>query len=67
MHILCNLRESHDITVDKLREASQSLRTEISPPERLEVLDEVFRVREMEELYLNGEIGTFRVLRTTAT
>lgn len=43
--------------MDKLRAAIQSLRPDVSPPERLKVLDEMFHVREMEERYLNGEIG----------
>ncbi|KAF7114550.1 hypothetical protein CNMCM5793_009195 [Aspergillus hiratsukae] len=54
VHILCELRDSRGITVAKLREADQSIRRQITPPERLQVLDEIYRVREEEESYLDG-------------
>ena len=57
IHILCELRASHDITADKLKEAGQDVRRQISPAERLEVLDEIYYVRQMEEHYLSGDIG----------
>lgn len=59
IHILCELRASHDITADKLKEAGQDVRRQISPAERLEVLDEIYYVRQMEEHYLSGDIGMF--------
>ncbi|KAL2812467.1 hypothetical protein BJX63DRAFT_241780 [Aspergillus granulosus] len=55
VHILCELRESHAICVEKLKEADQSIRRQISP-ERLQVLDEIYHVRGEEENYLNGKI-----------
>ncbi|EAU36686.1 predicted protein [Aspergillus terreus NIH2624] len=54
VHILCELRHSHAITVDKLKEADQSIRRQILPAERLQVLDEIYTVREEEEAYLDG-------------
>ncbi|KAF9886910.1 hypothetical protein FE257_011033 [Aspergillus nanangensis] len=54
VHILCELRGSHTITVDKLKEADQSIRRQILPTERLQVLDEIYNVREEEENYLDG-------------
>ncbi|CEN59267.1 hypothetical protein ASPCAL01719 [Aspergillus calidoustus] len=54
VHILCELRESHGISVEKLREADQSIRRQFSPPECLQVLDEIYRVRGEEESYLDG-------------
>jgi hypothetical protein len=57
VHILCELRDSHAICVKKLREADQSIRRQFSPPECLEVLDEIYRVRGEEESYLDGKIG----------
>ncbi|KAL4998421.1 hypothetical protein BDV10DRAFT_185244 [Aspergillus recurvatus] len=54
IHILCELRESHAICVEKLREADQAIRRQISPVERLQVLDEIYRVRGEEERYLDG-------------
>ncbi|KAF7165279.1 hypothetical protein CNMCM5623_009501 [Aspergillus felis] len=56
VHILCELRECRGITVAKLREADQSIRRQISPPDRLEVLDEIYRVREEEESYLDDHL-----------
>lgn len=57
IHILCELRASHDITAEKLKEAGQDVRRQISPAERLEVLDEIYYIRQMEEHYLAGDIG----------
>lgn len=57
IHILRELRESHGITAEKLREAGQDVRRQIVPTERLRVLDEIYYVRQAEERYLSGEIG----------
>ncbi|QKX57500.1 uncharacterized protein TRUGW13939_04614 [Talaromyces rugulosus] len=57
VHLLRNLGHSHDITAEKLREAGQDVRRSISPPERLQILDEVYSVRHMEERYLRGDIS----------
>ncbi|KAL4779696.1 hypothetical protein BJX76DRAFT_69354 [Aspergillus varians] len=54
VHILCELRQSHAIRVENLKEADQSIRRQISPVERLQVLDEIYRVRGEEERYLDG-------------
>lgn len=59
IHILRELGESHDVTAEKLRDAGQDVRRSISPPERLQILDEVYSVRHMEERYLRGEICEF--------
>ncbi|KAI9932630.1 hypothetical protein MW887_008878 [Aspergillus wentii] len=56
VHILCELRNSHAVSVGKLKEADQSIRRQISPPERLQVLDEIYQVRQEEELYLDGRV-----------
>jgi hypothetical protein len=56
IHILRELGESHGITAEKLREAGQDVRRQISPIERLKVLDEIYNVRNAEEKYLRGEI-----------
>ncbi|RHZ57306.1 DUF2841 domain-containing protein [Aspergillus thermomutatus] len=56
VHILCELRDSRGITVAKLREADQSIRRQITPPERLQVLDEIYHVREEEESYLDDHL-----------
>lgn len=57
VHILCDLKDSHGVTADKLREAGQDVRRQICPANRLQVLDEIYFVRQMEEKYLDGEIG----------
>jgi hypothetical protein len=59
IHILCELRPSHAICVEKLKEADQSIRRQILPSERLHVLDEIYSVREEEEAYLDGRTGTY--------
>ena len=51
------MKDSHGVTADKLREAGQDVRRQISPPNRLQVLDDIYFVRQMEERFLNGEIG----------
>ncbi|KAJ5642672.1 hypothetical protein N7490_006672 [Penicillium lividum] len=53
VHILCELRTSHRITAQKLKDAGQHIRQSISPMERLQLLDELFRVKEEEEKYLD--------------
>jgi hypothetical protein len=57
VHILCELKDSHGVTADKLREAGQDVRRQITPSHRLQVLDEIYFVREMEERYLDGNLG----------
>lgn len=49
VHILCDLRASHGITAERLKHAQESVQRQISPPERLQLLDELYRVREQEE------------------
>lgn len=57
VHILCELKDSHGVTADKLREAGQDVRRQITPANRLQVLDEIYFVRQMEEQFVDGEIG----------
>ncbi|KAL4969467.1 DUF2841 domain-containing protein [Aspergillus stella-maris] len=57
VHILCELRESHGVTAEKLRDAGQDVRRQMTPAIRLQILDEIFYVRGMEELYLDGKIS----------
>jgi hypothetical protein len=57
VHILCELKDSHGITAEKLCEAGQDVRRQITPASRLEVLDEIYFVRQMEEQFIDGEIG----------
>ncbi|CAG8905469.1 unnamed protein product [Penicillium egyptiacum] len=57
VHILCELKDSHGVTTGKLRDAGQDVRRQITPAHRLQVLDEIYFVRQMEEQFLDGEIG----------
>ncbi|KAK1140528.1 hypothetical protein N8T08_010274 [Aspergillus melleus] len=65
VHILCELRESHNITSEKLKDAGQDVRRGIVPEERLQVLDEIYYVRDMEELYLDGKIDGDTVIHVS--
>ncbi|KAJ6088424.1 hypothetical protein N7486_009685, partial [Penicillium sp. IBT 16267x] len=67
VHILCELKDSHGVTADKLREAGQDVRRQISPSNRLQVLDEIYFVPQMEERYLDGEIDANTLLQVTHT
>lgn len=57
VHILCELKDSHGVTVEKLREASKDIRRQIAPANRLHVLDEIYYVRSAEERFLDGKTG----------
>ncbi|KAJ5797493.1 uncharacterized protein N7503_006789 [Penicillium pulvis] len=52
--IICDLRSSHQITAKKLRGADEAIRGQVTPPEQLRILDEIYRVREQEEKFLDG-------------
>ncbi|KAL4918832.1 hypothetical protein BDW62DRAFT_200473 [Aspergillus aurantiobrunneus] len=58
IHILCELKDSHGVTAESLKDASQDVRRHITSPPRQQVLDEIFYVRGMEELYLEGKISS---------
>ncbi|KAL4878761.1 hypothetical protein BJY04DRAFT_107296 [Aspergillus karnatakaensis] len=55
VHILCELRESHGMSVERLRDADDPIRRQISPKKHLQILNEIYRVREEEERYLAGD------------
>ncbi|CAG8090045.1 unnamed protein product [Penicillium nalgiovense] len=59
VHMLCDMRETHGVTAAGLKQCDQSIRRQILPVERLETLDEVYRVREEEEKFLDGNSGTY--------
>ncbi|KGO51928.1 Protein of unknown function DUF2841 [Penicillium expansum] len=54
IHILCELRTSHCITTEKLREIDQPIRRYIIPADRLCIIDEIYRVRQKEVDFLEG-------------
>ncbi|KAL4974946.1 hypothetical protein BDW66DRAFT_167480 [Aspergillus desertorum] len=49
-------RDSYGVTAAKLKDASLDVRWQIQPEKRLQVLDEIYYVRNQEELYLDGKI-----------
>ncbi|KAJ6014870.1 hypothetical protein N7540_009461 [Penicillium herquei] len=55
VHLLCELRTSHGITARRLKEADQPIRRQITPSERLQIMDEFYEVREEEEKYEDGK------------
>ena len=57
--MLCEMRETHGITTARLKQSDQPIRRQILPVERLQILDEAYRVREEEEKYLDGISGTY--------
>lgn len=57
VHILCELRSSHGITAQKLKDAGRPSQQLISPAERAQLLDELYRVREEEEVFLDTTTG----------
>ncbi|KAJ5982624.1 hypothetical protein N7451_012724 [Penicillium sp. IBT 35674x] len=57
VHILCGLHASHGISAQKLKAADQPIRQQVSPPERLQILDEIYVVREEEEQFSEGITG----------
>lgn len=57
VHILCELKDSHGVTAAKLKDAGLDVRRQIQPEKRLQVLDEIYYVRNQEELYLDGKIS----------
>ncbi|KAJ5612011.1 hypothetical protein N7510_005205 [Penicillium lagena] len=65
VHILCELKDTHGVTSAKLHKASQDVRRQITPASRLEVLDEIHFVRQMEERFLDGKIDANTLLQVT--
>ncbi|KAJ5087294.1 hypothetical protein N7456_010910 [Penicillium angulare] len=55
IHLLCELRTSHGITAQRLKEADQPIRRQIVPAERLQIMDEVYEVRGEEEKFIDGK------------
>jgi hypothetical protein len=62
VHMLCEMRETHGITTARLKQSDQPIRRQILPVERLQILDEAYRVREEEENYLDGISGTYLLM-----
>ncbi|KAJ5393142.1 uncharacterized protein N7487_010783 [Penicillium crustosum] len=54
VYMLCEMRESHGITTARLKQCDQPIRRQILPVERLQILDEAYRVREEEENFIDG-------------
>ncbi|KAJ5751406.1 uncharacterized protein N7511_008371 [Penicillium nucicola] len=54
LHILCDLHYSHGVTSQRLKDSEQSVRSQIIPVKRSELLDELYRVRGEEERFWEG-------------
>jgi hypothetical protein len=50
------------ITTDQLQEIAHDCKRQLSGPHRLQILDEVFGVRRIEEWYERGEVGKRHLL-----
>ncbi|KAJ5292138.1 hypothetical protein N7478_001389 [Penicillium angulare] len=61
IHILCELRISHGITARKLKNAGRLVQHQITPNERLQLLDEIYWVREEEEKFLDAVTGRLHI------
>ncbi|KAJ9268401.1 hypothetical protein DTO212C5_5553 [Paecilomyces variotii] len=61
IHILRKLGK-YGITSDKLKEVAHDAKRQIKPPERMEILDEIFRVRKLEERFERGEVDANAVV-----
>jgi Protein of unknown function (DUF2841) len=56
VHIIRNLGK-YGITSDKLKEVAYDIKRQIDHPEGMEILDEIFRVRKLEERLERQEVG----------
>ncbi|PLB53679.1 hypothetical protein P170DRAFT_346625 [Aspergillus steynii IBT 23096] len=61
VHILRKLDQS-GITPEKLQEVAHDARRQLKPPEKIEIFDEIFRVRRMEQRYERGEVDATTVV-----
>ncbi|KAG5205226.1 hypothetical protein GTR04_6946 [Trichophyton interdigitale] len=62
VHIFRKLGKTHGITADKLEEAGRDAQRQIKPRERLDILDEIYKVRRAEECYERGEADASAVV-----
>ncbi|KKA25184.1 hypothetical protein T310_0775 [Rasamsonia emersonii CBS 393.64] len=61
VHIIRNLGK-YGITSDKLKEVAYDAKRQIKPPERMEILVEIFRVRKLEERLERQEVDPTTVI-----
>ncbi|KAL4810185.1 hypothetical protein BDV18DRAFT_156552 [Aspergillus unguis] len=65
VHILCHMRHSpHEVTAARLKDACQDVRRQLQG-RGPQVLDEIFYVREMEELYQDGKLSGDTIVHVT--
>ncbi|EGC41947.1 conserved hypothetical protein [Histoplasma capsulatum var. duboisii H88] len=57
IRLLIHIFRKSRCSAQKLRYASKEAKQNIKPPEKLDILNEIYRVREAEECYERGEIG----------
>lgn len=61
IHILRKLDKT-GITPEKLQEVAHDARRQLKPPEKIEIFDEIFRVRRMEQRFERGEVDATTVV-----
>ncbi|OXV07331.1 hypothetical protein Egran_04904 [Elaphomyces granulatus] len=61
VHIIRNLGR-HGVTADKLKEVAYDAKRQLNAPEKMEVLDEIFRVRKLEERFERDEVDAGTVI-----
>ncbi|CAG8236794.1 unnamed protein product [Penicillium olsonii] len=61
LHIICNLGH-YDITAHKLRDVAQDTKWRLRNPSHIVIINEILRVRRMEELFEQGQIDASTVV-----
>ncbi|KAJ5328744.1 hypothetical protein N7452_009134 [Penicillium brevicompactum] len=61
IHILCKLGH-YGITADKLRDVAQDTKRSLKDPSHIEIIDEILRVRRMEEFFERGQVDASMVV-----
>ncbi|KAM5455474.1 hypothetical protein McanCB49686_003732 [Microsporum canis] len=64
IHIFRKLGQTYGITTNMLEEAGRNTKSQIKPYEKLDILDEIYKVRRAEECYESGEIETEAQIKT---
>ena len=65
LHIICKLG-GYGITADELKEVAGDTKRTLKDPSDVEIIYEILRVRKMEELFEQGEVGMFRIFPVSA-
>jgi len=58
VRLLIHIIRKLGIESDKLKDIAHDIKRQIEPQERIDILDELFRVRKLEEQLERQEVGT---------